>query len=60
MSIDFTAPDLVQQAYLRGHEIATHTVHHFANANVTEIVGAKLWLNQVRATLPVQLYRGSL
>ena len=28
-------------------EIATHTVNHVANPNVTQILGAKKWLNEV-------------
>lgn len=48
VSVNFTDPNLVQQSYIRGHEIATHTISHVANPNATEIVGAKLWLNQVR------------
>lgn len=50
VSIDYTDAALVRQAYEKGHEIATHTVHHPYEPNATEIIGAKLWLNQVRAT----------
>lgn len=46
--MEYTDPGLVQEVFVRGHEIATHTVNHVANPNVEEIVGAKMWLNQVR------------
>lgn len=35
-------------AYMAGHEIATHTYHHVALANASEIVSARTWLNQAR------------
>ncbi|KAL4438527.1 hypothetical protein ABPG77_000175 [Micractinium sp. CCAP 211/92] len=44
VSIDYTDPNLVKQVYVRGHEIATHTVDHLANPNTTQIVGARDWL----------------
>ncbi|EFN50750.1 hypothetical protein CHLNCDRAFT_59447 [Chlorella variabilis] len=46
VSIDYTDPNLVKQVFVRGHEIATHTVHHVANPNASEIVGAREWLNE--------------
>lgn len=44
VSIDYTDPNLVKQVFVRGHEIATHTVDHLANPNTTQIVGARDWL----------------
>lgn len=47
VSIDYTDPNLIRELYMGGHQIATHTVDHVAYANSSEILGAKLWLNQV-------------
>lgn len=47
VSIEYTQPEYVQLAYMKGHEIATHTVHHVGLPNATEIVGARTWLNEV-------------
>lgn len=46
--LQYTDPLLVRQLYLDGHEIATHTVTHPSLPNVSQIVGARDWLNQVR------------
>lgn len=45
--MEYTQPEYVQLAYMSGHEIATHTVHHAGLPNLTEIVGARQWLNEV-------------
>lgn len=37
----------IRGLYMAGHEIATHTIDHVGLPNATEILGAKLWLNQV-------------
>lgn len=43
----------VQKLYMGGHEIATHTLDHIGNANASQIVGARKWLNEVgRAIVP--------
>lgn len=44
VSIDYTDPHLVKNVFVRGHEIATHTINHVSDANVTQIVGARDWL----------------
>ena len=49
MSIEYTQPEYIQLAYMSGHEIATHTAHHVGLPNLTEIVGARQWLNEVGA-----------
>lgn len=56
-SIQYTDPNLVKQVFIRGHEIATHTVNHVANPNATEIVGARDWLNKT-AGIPLESIRG--
>eukprot|EP00887_Chlorella_sp_A99_P000938 scaffold5.g938.t1 len=57
VSITYTDPDLVRSLYMAGHEIATHTVDHVGQPNATEILGAKLWLNQT-ANVPLEKLRG--
>lgn len=57
MSIQYTDPGLVQDVFVRGHEIATHTVNHVSNPDVNEIVGAKRWLNQT-AKIPMEAIQG--
>lgn len=47
MSTLNTDPVRAKETYQRGHEIATHTINHVAYPNVTEIVGARDWLNKV-------------
>ncbi|PSC74458.1 chitin deacetylase-like isoform e [Micractinium conductrix] len=57
VSVDYTDPNLVKQVFVRGHEIATHTVNHLANPNVTQIVGAKKWLAET-AGIPADKIQG--
>ncbi|KDD76182.1 hypothetical protein H632_c324p1, partial [Helicosporidium sp. ATCC 50920] len=57
VSIQYTDPGLVQDVFVRGHEIATHTVNHVSNPDVNEIVGAKRWLNQT-AKIPMEAIQG--
>lgn len=57
VSINYTDPHLVQEVYMKGHEIATHTLNHVMNPDVTEIVGAKLWLNST-ARIPLEKIKG--
>ena len=40
--------DSIRQIYMGGHEVADHTIAHVALPNVSEIIGARLWLNQVQ------------
>ncbi len=49
ISVEYSQPEFVQLAYMSGHEIATHTVSHVGLPNMTQIVGARQWLNEVRA-----------
>lgn len=57
VSVNYTDYHLVQEAYMLGHEIATHTVNHVADPDIMEIVGAKLWLNQT-AHVPLEKIKG--
>ncbi|KAL4424144.1 hypothetical protein ABPG75_001445 [Micractinium tetrahymenae] len=57
VSIDYTDPNLVKQVFVRGHEIATHTINHLANPNTTQIVGARDWLVST-AGIPRELVVG--
>ena len=49
VSQNYTDCSMVQKMYERGDEIASHTITHPANPNATEIVGQRMWLNQVWA-----------
>lgn len=50
ISIGYTQVEFVQQIYMKGHEIATHTYDHVGLPSATEIVSARSWLNQVGLT----------
>lgn len=47
VSSEFTEPSLVRKLYMLGHEVASSSMHIISLPNATEILGAKLWLNQV-------------
>jgi len=57
ISVNYTDPALVQEVYMKGHEIATHTMNHVTLPGIDEIVGAKLWLNQT-ARVPLEKIKG--
>ncbi|KAL4425709.1 hypothetical protein ABPG75_009725 [Micractinium tetrahymenae] len=57
ISIEYSQVEFVQQLYMKGHEIATHTYHHVGLPNATEIVSARTWLNQT-AGVPLEKVRG--
>ena len=46
----WSQPDFIRQIYMGGHELADHTVSHLALPNASEIIGARLWLNQVQCS----------
>ncbi|PRW61614.1 chitin [Chlorella sorokiniana] len=57
VSMNYTDYHLVQEVYMKNHEIATHTLHHVADPDLFQIVGMKLWLNQT-AHVPLEKIRG--
>ena len=56
MSVNYTDYHLIQELYMKNHEIATHTFNHVSNPGFEEIVAAKLWLNEV-AHVPMNKIR---
>ncbi|KAL4424145.1 hypothetical protein ABPG75_001446 [Micractinium tetrahymenae] len=57
VSQNYTDYHLVQEVYMKNHEIATHTLYHVPNPDLFQIVGMKLWLNQT-AHVPLEKIRG--
>ncbi|KAL4853807.1 hypothetical protein ACK3TF_005288 [Chlorella vulgaris] len=57
VSMNYTDYHLVQEVYMKNHEIATHTLYHVADPDLFQIVGMKLWLNQT-AHVPLEKLRG--
>ncbi|KAL6784453.1 hypothetical protein ACKKBF_B01850 [Auxenochlorella protothecoides x Auxenochlorella symbiontica] len=55
--VDTTSVPLVQQLFVKGHEIATQTMSGTSVASLEEIVGAKTWYNQT-AKLPMEKIQG--
>ncbi|RMZ52160.1 hypothetical protein APUTEX25_001550, partial [Auxenochlorella protothecoides] len=55
--VDNTSVSLVQQLFVKGHEIATQTMSGTSVASLEEIVGAKTWYNQT-AKLPMEKIQG--